>query len=127
MATNLSFPDFDLDYDDLGGTLQWYAPQDTSQAGGSIFSRCDGCSFQKTWININIFLWYIIVLLKFFCLITSWVKGQLLLLTTVSLQNFRFVDGQVTHYVIYMVAVPEDQNFVSDCEVGSFQGLVGIT
>ncbi|CAL1129505.1 unnamed protein product [Cladocopium goreaui] len=31
VATNLSFPDFDLDYDDVGGTLQWDAPQETSQ------------------------------------------------------------------------------------------------
>ena len=32
LATNLSFPDFDLDYDDLGGTLQWDAPRESSQA-----------------------------------------------------------------------------------------------
>ena len=32
LARNLSFPDFDLDYDDLGGTLRWLAPDDASQA-----------------------------------------------------------------------------------------------
>ncbi|CAJ1389096.1 unnamed protein product [Effrenium voratum] len=31
LARNLSFPDFDLDYDDLGGTLRWLAPDDASQ------------------------------------------------------------------------------------------------
>ena len=29
---NLSFADFDLDYDDLGGTLLWRAPEDYAQA-----------------------------------------------------------------------------------------------
>eukprot|EP00434_Breviolum_minutum_P004419 symbB.v1.2.003894.t1/scaffold217.1/size263214/4 len=53
LVSNISFPDYDLDYDDLGGTLNWEQPEDISQ---------------------------------------------------------------VTHYVIYMVVVPEDQNLVNDCQ-----------
>ncbi|CAK9114759.1 unnamed protein product [Durusdinium trenchii] len=31
LVQNVSFPDFDLDYDDLGGTLEWGTPQDDTQ------------------------------------------------------------------------------------------------
>ena len=29
--SNISFPDYDLDYDDLGGILSWEQPEDSSQ------------------------------------------------------------------------------------------------
>ena len=35
MVLNLTFPDFDLDYDDLGGTLAWQTPSDATQAHGN--------------------------------------------------------------------------------------------
>ena len=31
LVSNISFPDYDLDYDDLGGTLNWEQPHDISQ------------------------------------------------------------------------------------------------
>lgn len=31
LVSNISFPDYDLDYDDVGGTLSWEQPQDISQ------------------------------------------------------------------------------------------------
>ena len=35
LVLNLTFPDFDLDYDDLGGTLAWQTPSDATQARGN--------------------------------------------------------------------------------------------
>ena len=32
LVQNVTFPDFDLDYDDLGGTLAWQKPADATQA-----------------------------------------------------------------------------------------------
>ena len=31
LVSNISFPDYDLDYDDLGGILSWEQPEDSSQ------------------------------------------------------------------------------------------------
>ena len=52
--SNISFPDFDLDETDLGGTLTWTPPEDESQIEHYVPWLVDSHHVKKTTKNMAI-------------------------------------------------------------------------